>query len=212
MSPDPPPIELELRKLKACALDDEFLARLEACAEHHDLELSEPELRFEAYLRRVRPARLSPHDIDELSELTRGAPFAADDKIVLFPKAGGATQAARYPVWQAAAAVAIIGAATAFLLPQRAPDLQRTATAAPVPPAVSQAVPASGVRNFTPASFNRGLAEARDEGIVWHGPDRTHRVLRIVYMDRVTLENSDGKLIEVEQPRVEYILVPQKID
>ena len=38
------------------------------------------------------------------------------------------------------------------------------------------------------------------------------RVLKVVYMDRVTLKDSAGRTYQVEQPRVEYILVPATAD
>ena len=39
-----------------------------------------------------------------------------------------------------------------------------------------------------------------------------HRLLKVVYMDRVTLKDADGRTYQVEQPRIEYILVPATAD
>jgi hypothetical protein len=215
MSPDElSSIEPELLKLKACPLGDDLLNRLEACATGRDMELTDREVQFENDLRKLPPARLSAQELDELAALTHGTPFAVDEKIVLFPKAAGKTRSTHRPMWRAAAAVALIGAATAFLVPQRAEQPDPATAAAPLPPTPTQAQEALSrpTLNLSPASFNRGIAEAQDEGVVWHGPDRPHRVLRIVYMDKVVWRNAQGQVFEVEQPRVEYILVPEKID
>jgi hypothetical protein len=63
-----------------------------------------------------------------------------------------------------------------------------------------------------PAGFNRGLSEASDEGVIFQSEDKAHRVLKMVYHDRVTLKDESGRMYEIEQPRTEYILVPSKID
>ncbi|MCX6866861.1 MAG: hypothetical protein NTV46_11725, partial [Verrucomicrobia bacterium] len=63
-----------------------------------------------------------------------------------------------------------------------------------------------------PAGITRGLSEARDEGVIWQANDQPHRVLKIIYMDRVTLKDTTGQTYQVDQPRVEYILVPAKTD
>jgi hypothetical protein len=65
---------------------------------------------------------------------------------------------------------------------------------------------------LVPAGFERNLSEARDEGVLWADPQQAHRVLKVVYKDRVKMKDPGGRIYEVEQPRVEYILVPEKID
>jgi hypothetical protein len=63
-----------------------------------------------------------------------------------------------------------------------------------------------------PANFNRGFSDARDQGVLWNGVDQPHRVVRIEYLDRATFVNGEGKTLELEQPKVEYILIPEEID
>jgi hypothetical protein len=103
--------------------------------------------------------------------------------------------------------VALIGAAAAFLAPIDGGGNVPVADA----DASSPIVPLSEVREFVPAGYARGLSEARDEGVVWKD-NAPHRVLRIVYTDTITLRNEAGEIVEVAQPRVEYIVVPKKID
>jgi hypothetical protein len=63
-----------------------------------------------------------------------------------------------------------------------------------------------------PAGFQRNLSETRDEGVVWRGKNQPHRVLRLTYMDKVTVTGADGNPVIKEQPRVEYVIIPEKID
>ncbi|RYF04246.1 MAG: hypothetical protein EOO77_29925 [Oxalobacteraceae bacterium] len=117
-------------------------------------------------------------------------------------------------MWSAAAAVALIGAATALLMPGERPgggniaSQERTA-----PPAVttSPANP-SATSNLVPASFDRGLSEVHDEGVVWNQGNGPQSVVRVVYTDRVTLKHPDGRTYQVEQPKVKYVLVPARTD
>ncbi len=216
MSHEFPSIEQELATLKPQALDDDLLARLEACMEGADLELHGDELLFEEQLRLLSPAPLAAAHLAELEAITRGIPFAVDEKIVLFPGPGQAAASGKRSLWRAAAAVALIGAATAFFIPYGESSPGQTAAAPPNPPAATPQAPPTAARiapeGISPATFNRGLAEAHDEGVVWNARNRPHRMFRIVYMERVLHTNPDGTRIEMEQPRVEYILVPEKTD
>lgn len=212
ISSDSRELEGALRDLSPAALDPDFISRLEAAADESLTTLAASELRLEAGLREHSPAALSGDFFQRLENLTAGVPFPVDEKIVLFPKTGPVIRkpAARKnrPMWAAAAAVALIGAATALLMPN-----------APAPgPVVKQSSPGSSrppvprpVQNYVPAGFNAS-ANATDEGISWHQSDNPHRVVKVIYRDLVTLKDAEGRTIEVEQPRIEYILVPEKVD
>lgn len=210
MTPDHPSLEAELRELRATALDEAFLTRLEASAEGTWVELSNQERSFENFLRATSPAKLEPAFLANLEAILRDVPFITDEKIVHFPKAA-ATPPARHsrPMWGAAAAVALIGAATALMMPAgKSPDPtpRRVASVASAP----IKTPAHG--NFVPADFNRGLSEVHDEGVVWKSNSQPHSVVRVVYRDLVTFKDANGRTVQVEQPRVEYMLVPAKTD
>ena len=209
MKTDPSSIEEELRKLQAAPLDEALLARLEASADGTWTELTREEIRFENLLRGTSPAKLPADFLASLESITAGTHFNRDEKVILFPK-GHTTQKKREnrSMWAAAAAVAIIGAASALFMPgannTRPPTLASNKTSPPV----TATVPS----NFVPASFNRGLSEVHDEGVIWKSNNEPHRVVRVVYTDHVTLKDANGRTVEVEQPRVEYMLVPDKTD
>lgn len=210
MTPDPPTLEAELRELKVIALDDSFLTRLEASAAGTWAEPTGQEIRFEKSLRGFQIAKLDAAFLAELETIVRDVPFALDEKIVPFVKAAPTAPARRkYSFGAAAAAIAMIGAATALLMPggkapQNAPRQVASSHSAPITGAAAN--------HFVPASFNRGLSEVRDEGVIWKSNNQPHRIVRVVYKDQVTLKDAQGRTVEVEQPRVEYMLVPAKTD
>lgn len=212
MTNDKQSLEAELRSLQATGLDEDFLSRLEAAAEGSLDQLTPGEIRFEEFLRTTSPAKLSPGFMASLEDLVKDVPFPMNEKIVLFPK-GGSAPAKRsvYPRWSAAAAVALIGAATALLIPvgngSRSGNLPvaRNAVLAPVTTAANPA-------NFVPASFNRGVSEVHDEGVVWKDNNQPHSVVRVVYKELVTLKDANGRTFQVEQPKVKYVLVPARAD
>jgi hypothetical protein len=209
MTPDQPALEARLRDLHAVALDESFLDRLEAAADGTWTTLSPQEISFEHQLRKISPVKLGPEFMAELEKIVRDVPFHADEKIVHFPTKMATSAARRQrPIWGAAAAVALIGAATALMMPSsKSPDNKPR-------PVASASKPGAGYdsQNFIPASFNRNLSAVHDEGVIWKSNKQPHSVVRVIYKDQVTLKDANGRIVQVVQPRVEYMLVPAKAD
>ncbi|MEO8616334.1 MAG: hypothetical protein ABI600_14410 [Luteolibacter sp.] len=209
MKTDPSLLEEELRKLQAAPLDEALLERLEASADGTWTELTQQETRYENFLREISPAKLPADFLTSLESLTGGLHFPVDGKLIIFPNTNTAPRKRGHrSMWGAAAAVAIIGAISALLVPTASNPNKSSQVANRIP------LPASNIKaaNFVPASFNRGLSEVHDEGVVWKSNNEPNRVMRVVYMDHVTLKDANGRTMEVEQPRVEYMLVPAKTD
>lgn len=209
MTPEQASLEAELRDLQASPLDEALLARLEAAADDTLTQLTPEELRFEKWLHQSSPTKLSPEFINSLESIVRDVPFAVDEKVVLFPRTRPAIRhhKTQRPLWAAAAAVALIGALSALVMPAAKSPAHVVAQSNPTAPIASAANP-----NFVPASFNRGLSEVHDEGVVWKSNNQAHSVVRVVYKDQITLKDANGRTVQVEQPRVEYMLVPAKTD
>jgi hypothetical protein len=209
MSLEPSSLEADLRNLRAAALDEALLARLEACATDTWTRLTPAEIALENRLRAIAPARISPALMNSLESVLSAVSFPPGENIVSFPTRQATATHHNRRWWAAAAAVAVIGAVTALMIPG-----DRGSGPGPVAhqPAsgISHPVPVSDA--LVPAGFNRDLREARDEGIVWQSNNEAHRVLKVVYMERVTLKSPDGRVYEVEQPRVEYIHMPEQSD
>lgn len=209
MPKDTSSIENELRQLHAAGLDESLLERLEACAEESWTNLDPLELHMEHRLRAIAPARLSAPLMDKLEASLSAVPFPpAQPKIVSFP---GRESNARHPQrqwWGAAAAVALFGGLAGWLLPHgQTGKTDITSVKSPS----ARPLPSANVP-LVPASFNRGLSQASDEGVILQGGNQPHRVLKVVYHERVTLKDAEGRTYQVDQPRVEYIIVPTKTD
>jgi len=190
-------LEEAMRELAPKRLDASLFGRLHAALDGASAPVDSVDATIEAMLTRHRPAPLPDALKHRLAD-------AISPKVVAMPMRGRVIPFRRYA---AAAAIALAGAVAALLAPIG--DNQVVATTDTEPP--SAVIPLADARAFVPAGYARGLSEARDEGVVWKD-NEPHRVLRIVYLDTITLRNEAGEIVEVEQPRVEYIVVPKKID
>lgn len=222
MSKIPSILERELKSMRPRELDQAFLSRLTACAEESFTSLSEEETDFESQLRAIAPRNAQASLQAKLLDSIGDAPFSVDEKIVLFNRSRQApTQAApakRNKIirlnFAAAAAVALLGALTALMLPTANPGAAPLAVASAETGNIVPAPPHSSP-NTAPAVFNRynrNLTETSDEGVFWHTENQPYRVYRQSYTDRVTQENAAGETIERKQPHIEHVLIPEKID
>lgn len=208
MSQDTPSLESALQELDAAALDESFLTRLEACALDTWTTLTPEETRLEEQLRSIAPDKLPDALIDSLEATVKSIPFPGnDEKIVHFPNTKKPPRHRSRNTWWSAAAVALIGAMTAVFIPhdQEAP---KTADSQPAP--IIKTAPAGG--RLVPATFNRRLKETHDEGVIWQAHDQPKQVLKVTYIDRTTLKDEHGRIHQIEQPRVEYYVIPAKTD
>lgn len=214
MSKIPTIAEQKLADLQPNKLDEDFMSRLLASADGSLTELTDAELQFENRLRKFTPPKLSSSFDSTLIDILNNTPFHVDEKIVLFHKSTSRASAApskfrRFNI-AVAAAVALLGSLAAWITPA-----ENKETVIIVPEhAIQQSSPItpSAPSSFAPAGFNRSLSGTRDEGVIWNPSNRPHRVMRFTYMERVTMKNEKGELIQVEQPRVEYVVIPEKLD
>lgn len=184
---------------------DRLLAAVEGRLLNADPALKGVEDRLAA----MEPALVSvPIEASMLAAVSK-VPFPVDDKVVLFPVGTKPTGKAepRRPWMVAAAAVAVAGAFTAMMVDPAAPAGSGGGLAAG-----KQTAPAGAPKGFVPASVGSGVEEARDEGVMWTPDGEAMRMVKVIYMDKVKFLNERGEVIEVEQPRVEYLMVPEKID
>jgi len=219
MSKTPTITEQELQRLNPCGLDNAFLSRLAACAEDTFTKLSSEEIAFEISLRSVRPRNIQSTLMDTLHAGIADAPFAVDEKIVLFnisnkgktaaSKQGKTSNTIRFNL-AAAAAVALLGSLAALMLPEKAPsDVPTASSETPVESFVPLATSPS---NVAPAGYNRTLVGTSDEGVIWKNETQPFRVLRHTFSDRITTAGANGEPVQKEQPHIEYSLIPEKVD
>ncbi len=199
-------LESSLAGLRPSRADEALLERLESAADGSLTELTVSELRFESLLSGQRPAALPAEFFASLEKAVASTPFPVGDKIVMFTKGNVAPKnIRRFRPMIAAAAVALLGGMTALMMPNGTSAGHHGGSV------VSNPIPSKLSGGFVPASYGNNVQTASDEGVVWK-EDRPHRVVRVVYKERASFINAQGERVEVEQPRVEYILVPEKID
>ncbi|MCX6866862.1 MAG: hypothetical protein NTV46_11730, partial [Verrucomicrobia bacterium] len=141
MSLDPSSLEADLLRLRATALDESLLARLDACTTDTWTHLQPAEIQFEQRLHAITPATLPLTLRTSLEAVLRDVPFPANDNILRFPKQQPSAPSRHRAWWSAAAAaVALIGAITALRVPinhhpdklASTPPESRTTSPAPV--------------------------------------------------------------------------------
>jgi len=202
--------EQELRNQAPARLDGVFLDRLTACAEGTAADMPEADVEFAAMLGGVKPRPLPSAFHASLLDAIGETPFSLDGKIVLFHKQSkpgpAKVRSFRRFNFAAAAAVALLGALAAFMVPggnggKKTAENGKPGTANPILNS-----------HFSPASYGRNLSETRDEGVIWRGKNQPHRVWRLTFTDKVTMTNGKGETYQEERPRYEFVIIPEKID
>jgi hypothetical protein len=210
-------IEDSLKGLRPAKPDaaclDRLLSAVEGRLQKNDLSVTGIESRLAA----MHPVAPAPETFARMLETVARVPFPVDEKVVLFPGAAkpAATSkpASRRPWYAAAAAVAVAGAFTAMMVDGgrngggsagpvagESKDAPRVVTAGPTANQSGKIVRAS-----------TGLQEASDQGVSWSN-GKPMRLVRVRYMDKVQVKGEDGKIMEMEVPREELLLLPEKID
>ena len=208
MDPEFQDIEDALKGLRPATLEPACMDRLLAAVEGR-LQAGDPSLAaIGQRLARMTPLAASPASADRMLTTVSEVPFPVDEKVVLFPGTArpAETSQSRRPWYAAAAAVAVAGAFSALMVDR--PEGMKSGGMAGKAPAGSALQPSG----FVPAAVGSGVEAASDEGVMWTPDGKPHRMVRVIYMDRVKYQNEHGKIIEVERPRVEYLMVPEKID
>ncbi|MCW1885869.1 hypothetical protein OKA04_14105 [Luteolibacter flavescens] len=201
-------LEASLKGMRPVRPDAACMDRLLAAVERRT---PAADLSIERELGKLSPVALDGGLQARLLETVSHVPFPVDEKVVLFP--GNTTHSkaapkapARRPWIAAAAAVAVLGAFSAVMMgPQQG--------SAPVADGGKKTeAPLRSVKDLVPASVGSTVSETQDQGIVWTRDGKPLRQVKVIYMDKVKYAGEDGKIVEMERPRVEWLLVPEKID
>lgn len=127
-----------------------------------------------------------------------------EENVVSFSGRGDTTPgASRNGFWAAAAAVAVLGAIVALLVPSGNRD-----AVANSPGFDASYAPAS----FSPVGATSNIVAASDEGFVVTRDAVPHRAVRVEYMDQIEFTNDQGERLQVEAPRVRIVLIPVRVD
>lgn len=197
-------LEATLKGMRPVAPDAACMDRLLAAVERR---MPAADVVMERELGKLSPSALAGGVQERLLETVARVPFPVDEKVVLFPGKTKPVEKAhsRRPWLAAAAAVAVLGAFTALMMaPQKG--------SGPVVDGHKPEAPAGSLKDLVPASVGSKVSEAQDEGIIWTQDGKPMRRVKVIYMDKVKYAGEDGKVVEMERPRVEWLLVPEKID
>lgn len=201
-------IEDALKAIRPASLAPASMDRFLAAVEGRGLAADPALGSLESTLGSMTPRAVRIEATDAMLATVSAVPFPVDEKVVLFPGSPKAAEksVSRRPWYAAAAAVAVAGAFSAMMVEQ--PRVKTGSSFA----SVESRIPSRQPTGFVPASVGSGLEEARDEGVMWTNDGKPVRMVRVIYMDKAKYRNAQGEIIEVERPRVEYLMVPEKID
>ena len=208
-------LEATLKGMRPVAPDAACMDRLLAAVERR---IPAVDLTIERELGKLNPSALEGGVQARLLETVSRVPFPVDEKVVLFPGKSKPVEKApsRRPWLAAAAAVAVLGAVSALMMgPQNGSNPNRPIADndgplyGPERPGSSAGSVAAGLGN---PSFGSKVRDAEDEGLIWTKDGKPMRRVKVIYMDKVKYAGEDGKVVEMERPRVEWLLVPEKID
>lgn len=169
---------------------------------------------LEATLGTLTPAAVPPQLVEriEAALAAEARPANPAEKVVPFPAVRRAPASRARPAYRwgwAAAAVAMAGALAAWFVPGDDPaepvvvSSRKWHQSLPIP-AARQSAP-----GFVVASQLGGVL---DEGVVWARNGQPLRKVRVLYIDRHMARDRGGKPVEVSVPRVQYLLLPERVD
>ena len=201
-------IEDALKAIRPASLAPASMDRFLAAVQGRGLAADPALVSVENTLGSMTPLAVRSEVADAMLATVSAVPFPVDEKVVLFPGSSkpAGKSASRGRWYAAAAAVAVAGAFSAMMVEQ-----PRAKSGSPVA-RVDSAIPSRQPTGFVPASVGSGLEEAKDEGVMWTTDGKPVRMVRVIYMDKAKYRSPQGEIIEVERPRVEYLMVPEKID
>jgi len=216
-------LERELAASEPSALDAALAERLGAALDGSLTRTPEVLRPVEEALGSLAPGSLPAGLLERLEESTAGVAFPINDKVVAFPAprevpaaAAPARGSGRRWGWIAsAAAVALAGALSALLIDPAGEPVMAGGGGAAREPLVAGATGATGSIDpaaFQPAGFGSDLSGTDDLGVMWSDDEQPMRVVRVVYTDRIEFLNDKGERAVLEVPRVEYFVVPEKVD
>ena len=134
-----------------------------------------------------------------------------EEKVVPFPQHVEDGSSVWSGFWKTAAAVALLGAAAALMMPGTTEPSSGPVAASVVQPAPPLFKPASQAK-FSPVSAERNVVNAEQQGRIVVVGGVPHRCVRVNCLDNFKYVDGSGAQIHVERPSVDFVLVPVRPD
>lgn len=174
---------------------------------------------LEKHLGEISPATMRT---DVLSRMVRAMDswhehVPVEEKVVSFgTRNDGAKGSGKQPggMLAAAAAVALLGAVTALVLPRATPeDAGDPAVASHPVDAAGSDYDVSGQTGhkqawLVPDALSHRVVNTADAGIVMAGNQTPHRCIRLDGMETIKMLDEDGREIVIDRPSVSFVLIP----
>mgnify|MGYP007122431977 CR=1 FL=1 len=230
LSPELLELEKQLESLVPSSMSQDLFGRMEQSMHEatDERRLDSDDLDdLEIHLGQMAPASM-PEDI--LGRMARAMDrwhehVPVEEKVVPFGENEGESEEAtpshkrpsrkRYGggMLAAAAAVAILGAVTALVMPKfmNASDVGES-----VATIKNTVVPDRQISAFAeprdawivPDSLSHKVTNTSDRGVVMSRDNTPHRCIRVEYVDRIKVQDEEGREIEIERPGVNIMLMP----
>ena len=217
-------IENMLSSMVPCALPEQTTVQLESAMNEEIAACACDESGLndlEKHLGQMAPATMRT---DVLSRMVKAMDMwyeqvPEEEKVVSFGEAEAAKSSGRSRsggMLAAAAAVAILGAVTALVMPRFSNGTDTgqlpVANRAPVDHATSDVHFSGNVEPrdawIVPEATGHKVVNTMDRGLVMTADNTPHRCIQLQSIETIRLEDESGREIMIERPAVKYVLVP----
>lgn len=175
--------------------------------DQHDSDLTDIQ-KLEKHLAELSPCSLSENLLSRMEEamVSWETHLPVEEKIVPFESQS--IKKSYFPVWSAAAAVALMAAVGAvFMLPS-----DDAVSDQPAAFALNDSADLQPENSQISPHFSHHLTNASSEGITYAGDDeKPYKVFRIEYTKDVKHIDKDGNVVIKKEPSVDLILVPVEV-
>ena len=225
LSPELLELEKQLRSIVPSSMSQDLLDRMEysmhGTAKESRSDSSDLD-DLETHLGQMAPASM-PDDI--LGRMVRAMDrwhehVPVEEKVVPFGESGDESEEAtpsrkRYGggMISAAAAVAMLGAVTALVMPRVMNTSDFGSSDATVEETAVQdhQIPVFAEPRdawIIPDSLSHKVTNTSDRGVVMSRDNTPHRCIRVEYVDRIKVQDEEGREIEIERSGVDIMLLP----
>lgn len=215
-------IEEQLSQLNPDILSSEMLDRMElVMGSAAALSAGDDLMALEARLEQMSPAAVPGDMLTRMCDAMdqwHEHPATQENVVSFIPAQKTAPRFLSGGMLAAAAAVAVLGAVAALVLPHisspqsstmadAGPDSQSfTESAFSTPDIASSEITQNAT--FTSDALSHKVTSTRDRGVIFSEDNTPLRCIRIDYVDQIKITDKEGREIDIKTPGVDFMLIP----
>ncbi|MBT8037743.1 MAG: hypothetical protein KJO21_09380 [Verrucomicrobiae bacterium] len=212
-------LENQLANLVPNAVPDDLFARIGQPV-NHDPQSMPPESDLDALEEHLGQLAPSSMPMDMVGRMTRAMDrwhehVPVEEKVVSFgvEKSTPVRRKWDRSLLAAAAAVAMLGAVSALVLPRFVNPAHAEGVVLNDAPAMTPDFSITSVVEprdawLLPDSLSHKVVNTTDRGVVMTHDNTPHRCIRVDYVDRMVVQDEQGREIEIIRPSVDIMLLP----